>query len=55
MSSALSEMPYYILLAAGAFALLVISHFLVLVQRWRALQARLTGLQANATKLKAGR
>jgi len=32
------------LLAAGAIVLLGISHLVVLVQRWRALQARLTGL-----------
>ena len=44
MSSVLSEMPYYLLLAAGAFALLGISHLVVLVQRWRSLQARLGGL-----------
>ena len=42
-------------LAAGAFGLLGGGYLVLLVQRWRALQAALAGLQANAEQQEVGR
>ena len=46
MVSTAAETTYYLWLAAGAFALLGGGYLALLVQRWRALQAALAGLQA---------
>ncbi len=53
-----AETAYYLWLAAGAFGLLGGGYLVLLVQRWRALQAALAalaGLQANAEQQEAGR
>lgn len=47
MVSPAAETTYYLWLAAGAFALLGGGYLALLVQRWRALQAALAGLQAS--------
>ena len=47
MVSPAAETTYYLWLAAGVFALLGGGSFVLLVQRWRALQAALAGLQAS--------
>ncbi len=46
---------YYLWLATGAFGLLGGGYIVLLVQRWRALQAALAGLQSNADPQEEGR
>ena len=55
MVSAAAETAYYLWLAAGAFGLLGGGYIVLLVQRWRTLQAALAGLQANAEQQEVGR
>ncbi len=55
MVNTAAETAYYLWLAAGAFGLLCGGYLVLLVQRWRALQAALAGLQANAEQQEAGR
>ena len=55
MVNTAAETAYYLWLAAGAFGLLGGGYIVLLVQRWRTLQAALAGLQANADPQEAGR
>ncbi len=55
MVNTAAETAYYLWLAAGAFGLLGGGYLVLLVQRWRALQAALAGLQANTEQQEAGR
>lgn len=47
MVSPAAETTYYLWLAAGVFVLVGGGYLVMLVQRWRALQAALAGLEAS--------